>query len=99
MNCRYIAAAILIGTLEARSQSAGVPERPATAPILSDAVVCPAPKVQTESMQSGGDSADDPAIWVHPSDPSRSLILGTDKHGGLNAYALDGTRVQAVSEQ
>ena len=22
---------------------------------------------------------DDPAIWMHPSDPSKSLVIGTDK--------------------
>lgn len=36
---------------------------------------------------------DDPAIWVHPSDPSKSLIFGTDKMpvtGGLFVFGLDG---------
>ena len=26
---------------------------------------------------------DDPAIWVHPTDPTKSLVLGTDKDFGL----------------
>lgn len=35
---------------------------------------------------------DDPAIWIHPSDPSRSLIVGTDKdeNGGLFVFDLRG---------
>lgn len=35
---------------------------------------------------------DDPAIWIHPDDPSKSLIIGTDKEvgGGLYLYDLDG---------
>jgi len=35
---------------------------------------------------------DDPAIWLHPSDPSQSLIIGTDKNedGALFVYNLDG---------
>ena len=36
---------------------------------------------------------DDPAIWVHPSDPAKSLIFGTDKvptTGGLYVFTLDG---------
>lgn len=35
---------------------------------------------------------DDPAIWVNPSDPSQSLIIGTDKdvNGGLYVYDLKG---------
>lgn len=35
---------------------------------------------------------DDPAIWIHPTDTSKSLIIGTDKEtgGGLYVYNLDG---------
>lgn len=35
---------------------------------------------------------DDPAIWLHPTDPSKSLILGTDKNedGGLFVFDLNG---------
>ncbi len=43
--------------------------------------------------------ADDPAIWVHPDDPARSLILGTDKDdadGGLFVFDLQGKTVQTV---
>jgi len=43
---------------------------------------------------------DDPAIWVHPTDPAKSLIVGTDKiaaTGGLYVFALDGTLRQAIT--
>jgi 3-phytase len=35
---------------------------------------------------------DDPAIWIHPTDATKSLIVGTDKEigGGLYVYDLDG---------
>jgi 3-phytase len=36
---------------------------------------------------------DDPAIWIHPQDASKSLILGTDKiaaEGGLYVFDLNG---------
>lgn len=35
---------------------------------------------------------DDPAIWINPSDPAQSLIIGTDKdeNGGLYVYDLQG---------
>ena len=36
------------------------------------------------------DAADDPEIWVDPTNPSRVVILGTDKQAGLYAYGLDG---------
>lgn len=44
--------------------------------------------------------ADDPAFWVNPADPSRSLIIGTDKiagRGGLYMFGLDGRRVRAIA--
>ncbi len=44
--------------------------------------------------------ADDPAIWIHPTRPERSLILGTDKgaapNGGLYAWNLDGSLQQRL---
>lgn len=35
---------------------------------------------------------DDPAIWIHPTDPSQSLVIGTDKEadGALYVYNLKG---------
>ena len=45
-----------------------------------------------ETAPISGD-ADDPAIWVHPTDPAQSLIFGTDKTAGLYVFALDGTQV------
>lgn len=38
---------------------------------------------------------DDPAIWIHPEDPSKSLVIGTDKGGdtglgGLYVFDLNG---------
>ncbi|MES2485645.1 MAG: phytase, partial [Bacteroidota bacterium] len=35
---------------------------------------------------------DDPSIWIHPTDASKSLIIGTDKNteGGLYVYDLSG---------
>jgi len=34
--------------------------------------------------------SDDPAIWLHPDDPSKSLVLGTDKGGSIFVFDLDG---------
>jgi 3-phytase len=59
----------------------------------------PAARVQTEPVPSNGDAADDPAIWIHPTDPAQSLVLGTDKKGGLHAYSLDGRDRQLISPQ
>lgn len=50
---------------------------------------------ETEGLR--GD-ADDPAIWVDRADPSRSLILGTDKTSGLYVYGLDGAVTQVLPD-
>ncbi|HYN92932.1 MAG TPA: phytase [Pilimelia sp.] len=48
--------------------------------------------------EAGGDAdADDPAIWVHPTDRARSLVLATAKNGGLRVYDLRGRERQAIA--
>ncbi|MDY0065361.1 MAG: phytase [Steroidobacteraceae bacterium] len=56
------------------------------------------PSVETAAVRSRGDAADDPAIWIHPGDPSRSLIIGTNKKRGLEVYDLSGQRVQELPD-
>ncbi len=53
---------------------------------------------ETDPVPSLDDAADDPAIWVHPSDPAKSLILGTDKKHGLMVYSMAGKQVQALPQ-
>lgn len=51
----------------------------------------------TESIK---EDPDDPAVWINPSDPSKSLIFGTDKkeapNGSLYAFNLSGTIVDRI---
>ncbi len=54
--------------------------------------------VETEPVPNGGDAADDPAIWVHPTDAALSLIIGTDKAGGLAVYDLNGKQLQYLAD-
>ncbi|WP_437920677.1 phytase [Sphingobacterium sp. LRF_L2] len=63
------------------------------APVAADAVV---PTVVTEQTEF---DTDDPAIWIHPTDPTKSLIVGTDKEvgGGLYVYDLEGKIVKKVT--
>lgn len=49
---------------------------------------------KTEDVKTSGDAADDSAIFVHPTKPSKSLIIGTDKHSGLSVFDLSGKRLQ-----
>jgi 3-phytase len=52
---------------------------------------------QTEEVSH---DPDDPAIWIHPDDPSLSLIVGTNKvelpNGALYVYDLDGKTLQRI---
>lgn len=45
----------------------------------------------------GNANADDPAIWVHPTNSARSLVVGTAKEGGLRVYNLSGGLVQSIA--
>jgi 3-phytase len=56
------------------------------------------PSVETEPVAHGGDAADDPAIWRNPTDPSASLVIGTDKQGGLHVYDMSGKSLQYVPD-
>ena len=57
------------------------------------AVTVPA-AFETDPMTGTGDRADDPALWVHGTDASKSLILGTNKDEGLHVYDLNGAETQ-----
>ena len=63
----------------------------------ADDQIVPAPSVrETTPVESTGDAMDDPAVWVHPTDPSRSLVIGNNKQGALETYDLEGNRVRAA---
>ena len=49
--------------------------------------------VETDPVPSSGDAADDAAVWVHPRDPARSVVIGTDKRGGIGVYDLGGRQL------
>lgn len=59
--------------------------------------VKPAARAETRPVPHGDDAADDPAIWIHPTSPELSLILGTDKQAGLHVYHLDGSERAMVA--
>lgn len=68
----------------------GGDEGPKVANILATA--------ETEPVDDSGDAADDPAIWVHPSNPAQSVIIGAQKQRGLYVYDLDGRTLQLVPD-
>ncbi len=70
-----------------------------------DAPPAPASKValvqatmETAPVGHDGDAADDPAIWIHPTDPAKSAIIATDKKGGMLVYDLSGKRLQYLPD-
>jgi 3-phytase len=67
------------------------PQRPAT---VTTAVETP-PLYDDEA--GGNASGDDPAIWVHPEDSERSLVVATAKEGGLRVYDVAATELQSVA--
>lgn len=78
------------------SSSAKTITAPAAA--TADALESVTATVETDPVPSGGDAADDPAIWIHPTDPAQSTIIGTDKQGGLAVYDLNGKQIQFLAD-
>lgn len=59
--------------------------------VKTDSIIKPV--IVTQPVQY---DTDDPAIWINPTDPKASLVLGTDKedNGALYVFDLDGKIVQ-----
>ena len=51
--------------------------------------------VETKMIKAAAedDAADDPAIWIHPSQTEKSLVFGSNKRGGLAVYDLSGQEI------
>ena len=62
---------------------------PPIAAVTADAETVPA--------DHSGDAADDPAIWIHPTNPADSLLIGNDKLGALDVYKVDGSLQQRLT--
>ncbi|OZV81582.1 hypothetical protein CA850_10425 [Micromonospora echinospora] len=47
--------------------------------------------------EAGGNaSGDDPAIWVHPADSRKSMVIVTAKEGGLRVYDMGSRELQSL---
>lgn len=51
--------------------------------------------LETTEVSAAGDAADDPAIWIAPA-AEESLVIATQKQGGLYVFDLTGAIVQDV---
>jgi 3-phytase len=61
-------------------------------PVVAQAETAP----NFDDDAGGSADADDPAIWVHPSNPAHSLVVGTLKNGGLTVFDLRGRELQHI---
>jgi 3-phytase len=52
-----------------------------------------AAKAESTPVGTEDDAADDPAIWRNAADPSKSLVIGTDKKAGIHVYDLSGRQL------
>ncbi|MYF02666.1 MAG: phytase [Gammaproteobacteria bacterium] len=57
-------------------------------------IVSVAARAETTPVPHDDDAADDPAVWVNEASPNDSLILGTDKQGGLQISDLYGNQIE-----
>lgn len=96
-------ALVLLAGLAAAPAPAGAPGSAGNGHIDVVAPAAPAPPDvevtadgETEPVGATGDAADDMAFWVHPTDPAKSVVIGTDKEGALEVYDLAGKRLQAI---
>ncbi|UXN73908.1 phytase [Devosia sp. A8/3-2] len=69
---------------------------PAMAADWSVAEVTPVLQTPVLTEADADADADDPAIYVHPTDPARSLVVTAVKNGGIRVYGLDGALKQIV---
>ncbi|RLV61277.1 phytase [Parashewanella curva] len=53
--------------------------------------------VESDTSDRSGDTMDDPAIWVHPTEPEKSLVLGAQKRWGLMVFDMQGNEVQSIA--
>ena len=67
---------------------------------INDPVASVKASMETAPVPTSVDAADDPCIWIHPTDPSLSTIIGTHKEGtiGLFVYDLEGNELSRIEE-
>jgi 3-phytase len=78
------------------------PDEDSTKPAPPPSPLSQAIEIEAEySTAQLSNDPDDPAIWVHPDDPARSLIIGTMKvaapAGALIVFGMDGQIRQAIT--
>lgn len=84
---------VTTGAQPADSPAAGDSSPPANPAVTATAMT---PALYDDDA-GGNANGDDPAIWLHPTDPAASLVVATAKEGGLYVYDLGGAEVQHIA--
>lgn len=80
-----------------RNTPAGGAVTPARTNFPETAAMLVAPVIETARTTMDNPDADDVAIWIHPDDPGKSLIIGTQKEAGYSVYDVDGKTLVDVN--
>lgn len=84
----------LSGTTYSSSNSKNQPQgafvTPAGTNFPETASMLVKPVAETARTTMANPDADDVAFWIHPSDPSKSLVIGTQKIAGYSVYDVNG---------
>ena len=97
-----LVAGLLVWTSSACRRPSSSPDEDSSKPPPAPSPLSQALEIEAEygTAQLSNDP-DDPAIWVHPTDPSRSLLLGTMKvaapAGAVVVFGMDGQIRQVIS--
>ena len=97
-----LAAVIVCWTASGCRRSSPAPDEDSTKPPPAPSPLSQALEIEAEYGTAPiSNDPDDPAIWVHPTDPSRSLIIGTMKvaapAGSIVVFGMDGQIRQLIS--
>src|SRR5262245_23207356 len=95
-SLRFILALPLIAALAtpAGARVSAESRRPPTGPAVATADN--ETPVLYDDDEGGSASGDDPAIWVHPDDSRKSIVIATAKEGGLRVYDLADQEIQSI---
>ena len=95
-------AVLILSCAAGCQQTRAEPDEDSTKPPPAPSPLSKAIEVDAEYATAAlPNDPDDPAIWVHPTDPSRSVIIGTMKvaspAGAIVVFGMDGQIRQVIS--
>lgn len=94
MMSTWIVRMVGVGMAVAALQACGGDDEVAATPPAPVATAL-LPVLETPN-ESGLADMDDPAVWVHPTDAGKSLVIAAAKRGGLRVFDLQARQVQRI---